>query len=218
MRGWGVLGPALAPAVGLGLAAWVASALLPAEWNWYVIRSAGLVTYALLSLSTAAGLLVAARLPGAAAPAAFVVHRTLTRVAFAVLGVHLGAILGDRFVPFDVLQVLGVHWASYRPWAVWLGSATVWLLLVATAAFAWRRPLGASRWRALHRLAFVAWVLALVHGAGAGADNSAASTQWLYASTAVVMTGLLTYRILRRNARGDRTAREVSAPALGGPA
>lgn len=195
---------AVAPALLLAAVAWLAAGELPNAVNWYVIRSAGLVSYGLLSLTTALGLGLALRvnLPVLPKVDTLALHRGGTQLAFAFLAVHLGALLGDRFMSFSLAAIAGGAWGSYRPLAVWLGSLAAWLLLTATAAFALRRTLAAGRWRVWHRIAYAGWLLALIHGVASGADRDLPAAQWLYLSTGLAITGLLAFRLLWRRSAG----------------
>ncbi|HJN93183.1 MAG TPA: hypothetical protein QGF05_10750 [Dehalococcoidia bacterium] len=121
----------------------------------------------------------------------------MTVIAFGLLALHLGALLADRVVGFSLLNVVGVDAATFRPAAVFAGSLAAWMMVGATLAFARRQSLGTATWRVAHRIAYAAWVLALVHGVAAGSDSGSAVVQWLYLLTAVPLTGAVVYRLAR---------------------
>ncbi len=192
-------------------ASFLLSRVAPEPMGWYLARSAGLLTYTLLSLSMALGLTMALRgsIPGLGKADVVRLHRGTTVIAFGLLAMHIGALLADRVVGFSLLNVVGFETATFRPAAVFAGSLAAWLMIGTTVAFARRRSLGPSAWRAVHRVSYAAWLLALVHGITAGSDSSGVAAQWLYLLTAVPLTGALIYRIAR--ARAPQPARAKGA-------
>ena len=112
-------------------------------------------------------------------------------------GVHAVALLGDRFIRFDVLDVLVPFLSSYRAFAVTLGVVAAYGTLLVYASFSWRRRIGAKTWRKLHYLSFLVFAAALLHGLLAGSDAEAPVMQTLYASSATLVGALGGYRLLR---------------------
>ena len=188
----------------------------PESFSWFVARAAGLMGYVLLTLSVLFGVTIALRpsLPGISKAETVQLHRGASILAFGFLAVHMGALLADQYVPFSVGNLIGADPASYRPWAVLAGSLAAWLMLIATTAFAWRRLLGPVRWRWLHRSAYGAWALALVHGITAGTDSGAVTVQWLYVVSVLLVAGLVTFRLAWQRS-GQRPSSRRSAPGRG---
>lgn len=179
---------------------------------WVTSRAAGVTAFVALTLDVVFGLLVSTGAADRLIPRARSVelHRWLSTVALGMTAVHAFALLGDRFVRFDVLDVLVPFLSSYRSVAVALGVLAVYGAVLVHASFSWRRYLGAKTWRRLHYLSFLLFAAALLHGVLAGSDSSALGMQALYASSAMVVGALGLYRVV--GASGSRKgARRVGS-------
>ena len=165
--------------------------------SWFVARAAGLVAITLLTLSVLVGVATSIRVavPGLGKAETVKLHRWSSILAFGFLIVHLGGLLADTYVSFNVGQLAGIQPAEYRPLAVLAGAIGGWLMLLAATAFAWRRLLGAQRGRWLHRAGYGAWALGLIHAVAAGTDSGVVAVQWLYAVSLLAVLGLLAFRL-----------------------
>jgi methionine sulfoxide reductase heme-binding subunit len=161
---------------------------------WYVARGSAVAAEIALSFALVIGMLLGAGVKSPAWPMAASkhVHRAVAIAASCLIGLHIAAILADSFIHFSPLDAVVPFRAPYR--GLWVGLGTIAfdaliLLLVATAL---RRRMPYGVWRLLHRLAFPIWVLAVIHGLGAGTDAPAAWLQLITASCiAVVGAGFL---------------------------
>jgi sulfoxide reductase heme-binding subunit YedZ len=92
------------------------------------------------------------------------VRRTLGLYAFMYAAIHFALFIGVDY-RFD----FGLLWADIRSKAfVWVGfSAGLILLVLALTSFDWSKKLLKKNWKRLHRLVYVAGVLAIVHYAWA---------------------------------------------------
>ncbi|MEZ4220405.1 MAG: ferric reductase-like transmembrane domain-containing protein [Polyangiaceae bacterium] len=173
---------------------------------WITSRAAGVTAFLALSLDVAFGLFISTRAADRLIPRARVVevHQWLSVVALATTAIHAGALLGDRFVRFDVLDLLVPFLSTYRPLAVALGVVAAYGLLVVHLSFSWRKRIGAKVWRSLHYASFGAYAAALIHGVAAGTDARALSG--VYLASAGVVGALVAYRLAaaRRGAAGRR--------------
>ena len=118
---------------------------------WYVARAAGIVSWALVAISVCWGLLLAGRpIPGRAVGWArphrlLDLHRYLGALAVVFTGIHVGALIADSYVHFDVVDVLVPFASSWRPGAVAWGVVAVWLLAaVELTSLAKRRTCSSS--------------------------------------------------------------------------
>ena len=93
---------------------------MDAKITWYVARSSGLVTWALILMTIVWGLLLATRALGSRPTPAWLLslHRYLGALALVFLGVHVGAILLDSYTDFSVVNVLVPFTSSWDPLAV----------------------------------------------------------------------------------------------------
>jgi predicted ferric reductase len=165
---------------------------------WITSRAAGVTAFLALTLDVVFGLFVSTGAADSLIPRgrSVDVHRWLSTVALTLTAVHALALLGDRFVRFDVLDVLIPLSSSYRAFAVALGILAAYGALVVHASFSWRRRIGPKTWRKLHYLSFFVFGGALLHGLLAGSDRSAPGMQALYVSSLTVVGVLVVYRVL----------------------
>jgi sulfoxide reductase heme-binding subunit YedZ len=173
--------------------------------SWITSRAAGVTAYLALTLDVLFGLFVSTGAADRLIPRArsVDVHRWLSTVALAMTGVHALALLGDRFIRFDVLDLLVPFVSSYRSLAVALGLLAGYGALVVHASFAWRKQLGARTWRRLHALSFLVFAAALLHGILAGSDSGEAGVRALYLVSLGLVAALVVVRVARRRpARG----------------
>lgn len=162
---------------------------------WVTSRAAGVTAFLALTLDVVFGLFVSTGAADRVLPRAHSVevHRWLSTVALAMTGVHALTLLGDRFVRFDVLDLLVPFLSSYRSFAVALGVLAAYGALLVHKSFSWRKRLGARTWRRLHYASFFVFAAGLLHGLLAGSDSGTPEMQALYVSsaTAVMALGLL---------------------------
>lgn len=156
---------------------------------WLLARASGYAAFAALSLDTIAGLLVSTRLGDRwmARGPLIELHGWLSPIALALLAGHVLALLADRYIRFDVLDVVVPMVSPYRPVAVGLGIVAAYAAVVVHASFRLRRTLGSKAWRRLHYLSFVAFGAAAAHAFLAGTD---ASRPWAIAIGLVPLLGV----------------------------
>lgn len=143
---------------------------------WYLARASGYAAFVALALDVIAGLLVSTRAGDRwmARGQLIDLHGWLSPLALALLVGHILALLADRYIRFDVLDVLVPMLSPYRPIAVGLGIVAAYCAVVVHASFGFRRRIGTKAWRRLHYLSFVALGTAAVHAFLAGTDASRA--------------------------------------------
>src|SRR5204862_1440218 len=107
----------------------------------------------------------------------------MSSIALALLGVHLGGVLLDRFVPFHALDVVIPLHSAFRPVAVAFGIAAMYLAVVVLVSSWMRKRVGTSWWRRLHVLAAPAFTLAMVRGIFTGTDTIRPWMWWIYVAT-----------------------------------
>jgi DMSO/TMAO reductase YedYZ heme-binding membrane subunit len=193
------------------------SVLLAAGGNakvfWFVTRGTGVVALLLLTAGVVLGVLTSLRWRSASLPR-FVVaglHRNVTLLALAFVGVHVVTTVADGFAPIGLRDAVVPFLSPYRP--VWLGLGAVAfdLLLALVVTSLLRARLGMRRWRAVHWLAYAAWPVALVHAFGTGSDPRRA---W-FPVLAIVCVGSVVTAVLWRAtaAREARPGIRVAAVA-----
>jgi sulfoxide reductase heme-binding subunit YedZ len=142
---------------------------------WYLMRGSGVVSLLLLTAVNALGMATVSRWRPGRVPR-FVtlgLHRNLSLLALVFLGIHVLTAVIDPDASVRAVSVF-VPTLSDR-YGLWLGLAALALdlviALVVTSLV--RRRLPERLWRTVHWSAYLAWPVALVHGAGMGTDNGA---------------------------------------------
>ena len=140
---------------------------------WYLMRGSGVVSLLLLTAVSALGMATVSRWRPGRVPR-FVtlgLHRNLSLLAVVFLAIHVLTAVVDPQASVRAVSVF-VPAISDR-YGLWLGLAALALdlviALVVTSLL--RRRLPDALWRGVHWLAYLAWPVALLHGAGMGTDN-----------------------------------------------
>jgi DMSO/TMAO reductase YedYZ heme-binding membrane subunit len=184
---------------------------------WYLTRASGAVALVLLTAAVALGVLVSLR---AATPrwprfALNSLHRNLTLLAIAFVGLHVVTTVADGYAPIGLWDAVVPFASSYRPIWLGLGAVAFDLLLALVVTSLARQHVGVRLWRAVHWLAYAAWPVALVHALGAGSDPRAT---WLVAlgfgSLAVVLLAVLARLAIGERPAPGRVAGAVAALAV----
>lgn len=170
---------------------------------WYVARSSGIVAWTLLTLSVVWGLAMTTQIVRGRVrrPWLLDLHRFLGGLAVIFTGVHVGALLVDSYVHFDVVQVLVPFTASWRPGAVAWGIAGMYLLLAVELTSLVRRRLPNQVWHAIHLASFPLFFVATIHGLQAGTDAHSAAYRVATITAIAVVTGLTAARVVKDTRR-----------------
>jgi predicted ferric reductase len=165
---------------------------------WYVTRAAGLIAYLLLWLSTAWGLAVASKIFDPVLHRAFTfdVHEFLSLLAIGFAVIHVVVLLGDKYLPFSVAQILIPFIDPYRPLWVGIGIIGLYLTLLVTVTFYLRRWIGQKTFRTIHLASFLGYAAVTVHGFFAGTDSALWTTQLIYVGSALAIVFLTVYWFL----------------------
>jgi sulfoxide reductase heme-binding subunit YedZ len=106
-----------------------------------------------------------------------------------MVAVHGLSLLGDSFLNPGLAGIAIPFVGAYRPLWTGLGIVAGYGLAVLGLTYYMRDRIGAARWRKLHRITALFWVLAIVHTIGAGSD--AAQLWFLLASGLFVVPAAL---------------------------
>jgi sulfoxide reductase heme-binding subunit YedZ len=141
---------------------------------WLVSDASGVVALVLISLSVLLGLAMAAgalKQPNLRRTSARL-HEHLALTALAAIAVHGLALLGDRWLKPGWRGITIPFELSYKPGFTGIGIIAGYMAALLGPSFYLRRRIGVRRWRRLHRVIVVVWILSLAHALGAGADGS----------------------------------------------
>ena len=130
-----------------------------------------------------------------------------------MVALHGVSLLGDAFLNPGLGGIAVPFVGAYRPLWTGLGIVAGYGLAALGLTYYLRDRIGAARWRRVHRLTAVFWLLAIAHTIGAGSD--AAQLWFLAASGALVVPAflLLLLRWAREGRGQSQTRRGPTAAA-----
>lgn len=188
--------------------------------NWVLLRAAGIGSYLMLFLAVAWGVVATTSIvtKRVSKPAANLFHAFVASAGLALLGVHMGLLLVDEFMPFSVTSLIVPMASGYRPVAVGAGVLAMYGI-VAIMVTSWlRKRIGTVWWRRVHVLAVPMFTLALAHGVFAGTDTERPWMFAMYAVTGLLVVFLTLVRALTygyrapRPSHAERPARPLEPP------
>lgn len=190
--------------------------IAPAIW-WYLARATGLVAWALAVGSLLLGLALATRAmgPKPKGPWLLDLHRWLGGLALSFTAAHVGALIADSFVAFDLADVLVPFAAGWRPGAVAWGVVALWLLVAIEVTSLLMRRIPKRAWRAVHLSSYGLAVTATLHGVTAGTDVGHPAVAWVVLLVIAAATFFVAYRRVAP-ARGARRATARPSPSGSG--
>jgi methionine sulfoxide reductase heme-binding subunit len=139
---------------------------------WYATRASGLMALILLTVTMVLGLTTTTRArarnwPGFAQQE---IHRRISILSVAFLGIHVLTSVIDTYVNIGWAAVVIPFVSSYQPFWVGVGAVALDLMLAVFVTSLVRTRLRPGTWRAIHWLAYATWPIALAHTFGMGTD------------------------------------------------
>jgi sulfoxide reductase heme-binding subunit YedZ len=156
---------------------------------WITSRAAGGAAMILASVAVAVGLMMSAKRQNANKRDLRAIHEAVSLTTLAMVALHGLALLGDSFLNPGLTGIAIPFVGSYRPLWTGLGIVAGYGLAALGLTYYLRDRIGAARWRKVHRVTALFWVLAIVHTIGAGSD--AAQLWFLLASALFVVPAAL---------------------------
>jgi DMSO/TMAO reductase YedYZ heme-binding membrane subunit len=156
---------------------------------WYLSRATGIVAWGLATASVLWGMALSTRAlgPKPRAPWLLDVHRFLGGLCVLFVAGHMGSLVADSYVEFDLGDLFVPFASSWRPLAVALGVVSVYLLLAVEITSLVKRRFPKRLWRAVHLSSYGVFVLSSLHFVLAGSDaGSVVARTALIASTSSV--------------------------------
>jgi predicted ferric reductase len=184
---------------------------------WYVTRASGLTAYFLLWLSMVWGLAIPTGMMKSVLQNVFTndFHEHLSLLGLGFVLVHIAVLLFDKYLPFNLLQLLIPFTDQYRPFWVGLGIVGFYLLLPVTFTFYLRQRIGAKLFRSVQVLSLVSYLAVTLHGLFAGTDSSLPITMVAYIGTFLVIVFLTVYWLLIRTFRKESEAVTITRTLSG---
>ena len=175
---------------------------------WITSRAAGGAALFLASASVAVGLMMSSKRKGANKRDLRAIHEALSLTTLAMVAIHGVSLLGDAFLNPGLAGIAVPFVGPYRPLWTGIGIVAGYGLAVLGLSYYFRDRIGAARWRRVHRLTAVFWLLAIGHTIGAGSD--AGELWFLAASGALVVPAALLLMLRWLGRAGDA---DIAVPA-----
>jgi DMSO/TMAO reductase YedYZ heme-binding membrane subunit len=162
---------------------------------WYVARSSGIVSWALLAASVLWGLALSTKATSARPAWLLDLHRYLGGLAVVFTATHVAAIVLDSYVHFGPTDVLVPLASAWHPVAVAWGIVAMYLVVAVEGTSLLRRRLTKRAWRLTHLLSFPLFVVATLHGLSAGTDSATPLMRYGLLGTTCAIFGLTFVRV-----------------------
>jgi sulfoxide reductase heme-binding subunit YedZ len=181
----------------------------PLQYVWWLVsRASGIVALVLISLSVVIGLAMAAKLlrrPNLKRGGARL-HEHLALTALVAISVHGLALLGDHWLKPGWRGITVPFALSYKPGFTGIGILAGYLAVLLGPSFYLRRRIGARRWRRLHRMTVIVWLMSVVHALGAGSDGA---RPWLRAVALAPLAPIVFLLVVRTLGRAQKPAQRT---------
>ncbi len=178
---------------------------------WITSRAAGGAALLLASASVALGLMMSSKRKGPNKRDLRALHEALSLTTLAMVALHGLALLGDAFLDPGLSGIAVPFASAYRPVWTGLGIIAGYGLGALGLSYYLRDRIGAARWRRVHRLTAVFWLLAIVHTIGAGSD---VSQVWFLALSGALVIPATLLLALRWAGRTERPRSAATPPSL----
>lgn len=162
---------------------------------WVACRAAGISALILVSASIGVGLSLSGRLVETDAPGLRAAHEALSLGALAMIALHVVGLIGDSYFHPSLADVAIPFVRDYREPYMAIGIIGGWGTIILGFSYYARGRIGLARWRVLHRLTALAWVLSVIHTLGEGSDGGEAWFIVLVALTAFPTALLILMRL-----------------------
>ena len=139
---------------------------------WITSRAAGGAALILASAAVAVGLMMGSRHQATNKRDLRAIHEALSLTTLAMVALHGLALLGDSYMNPGLDGIAIPFVTFYRPLWTGLGIVAGYGLAALGLTYYIRDRIGAARWRRLHRLTALFWLLSIVHTIGAGSDTA----------------------------------------------
>src|SRR3954451_341530 len=163
---------------------------------WITSRAAGGAALLLASASVTVGLMMSSKRPSANKRDLRAIHEALSLTTLAMVVLHGVSLLGDSYLNPGPAGIAIPFVGFYRPLWTGLGIIAGYGLAALGLTYYLRDRIGAARWRKLHRLTALFWLLAIGHSIGAGSDANEIWFVVLGATLAIPAASLLVLRWL----------------------
>jgi predicted ferric reductase len=181
---------------------------------WYASRSTGVISLVLFSVVAILGILInrQGRLPGLPRFAVTGLHRNLSLLTVAFLGMHIVTAIADGYAEIPWLSTIVPFTSGYERFWIGLGTVAIDLMAAVIVTSLLRHRLKPSLWKAVHWLAYLSYPVIVAHGLGASKDLRSGWLLALTLATVFAVATAISYRVLSATAavpRPDRVPQEL---------
>jgi predicted ferric reductase len=158
---------------------------------WYASRSTGVISLVLFSVVAILGILInrQGRLPGLPRFAVTGLHRNLSLLTVAFLGMHIVTAIADGYAEIPWLSTIVPFTSGYDRFWIGLGTVAIDLMAAVIVTSLLRHRLRPALWKAVHWLAYLSYPVIVAHGLGASKDLRSG---WLLALTLATVFAVVT--------------------------
>ena len=195
---------------GFAASAWMGAAPVGRMLPWVLGRGLGIAAYLSLTALTVLGLWLrhpwSQRWRRPSPTTRIRAHAVLASATIVLVIGHIVALVLDSFAGVGVAGALIPGRSGFRPFAVALGTVSIYLAVLVGGSAALAGRLAGRAWRPIHRVAGMVFALALAHVLLAGSDTP--RLRLMYAVTGGVVMLLA---VSRRLVQGALRTRAVGA-------
>ena len=181
---------------------------------WLIARATGLLAFALVSATVAAGLVLKGRPLPMLRPAGVTdVHRFLSLLSLMAIALHGIALVLDSTVEVSLQALVVPGLVPYRPLWTGVGVVVAELMLLVHLSFRYRKRIGVRNWRRLHWVTYGIFVGAAAHGVMSGTDSD---RPWALAAYVLIIgtaVGLTAWRATTPPRRVPAAVARTTGPA-----
>jgi methionine sulfoxide reductase heme-binding subunit len=170
---------------------------------WITSRASGTAALVLSSVAVCVGLIMSGRRLRGRGPDLRAAHEAISLATLVAIVVHAVSLLGDKYLHPSVADISVPFASSYKTLWTTTGIVAGWATVALGLSYYARRWIGQRRWRRLHSLTAVAWLLGLLHSLGEGTD---AGRLWFLAMVGIVAVPAAALLLARLAPEGSDSA------------
>ncbi|HET6171140.1 MAG TPA: ferric reductase-like transmembrane domain-containing protein [Gaiellales bacterium] len=173
---------------------------------WYLMRGSGVVSLLLLTAVSALGIATVSRLRPGRVPR-FVtlgLHRNVSLLAVVFLSIHVLTAIVDPDASVRAVSAIVPLPSQRYGLSLGLGALALDIVVALVVTSLLRERLAPRVWRAIHFLAYLAWPVALLHGATIGTDGAAVWMLAVDAACIALFGAAVALRLLKAPPAGSK--------------
>jgi methionine sulfoxide reductase heme-binding subunit len=161
-------------------------------FEWYAIRATGTVAYLLLYAAVLTGLYsMVQKKRKKKVNNLLHFHEVLSDWSLILTFGHLGVLLIDSYFPFKLSEILIPFASGYETVSMAMGTIATYFLILTIITSKFRKKIGFQRWRKLHALNPILYILVTLHGLMSGTDFQGTILATVNIAPIIIMGGIL---------------------------